>query len=112
MEAVGNMAGIATERIGRRLVSKTSRKDLLARLIDARDAETGEPLGREELTTEALTFLVAGSNTTSITARALLYGVIRTPGVAVNLQRAIDEAMTRHGHTSSISSFATIEHVP
>ncbi|RLL94958.1 hypothetical protein CFD26_104894 [Aspergillus turcosus] len=112
LEAVSNMAGIATERVTRRLASKTSRKDLLARLMDVRDAESGAPLSREELATEALTFLVAGSNTTSITVCALLHWVVRTPGIAGRLRRAIDEAMAEQGDMNAIPSFSTVEHIP
>lgn len=38
--------------------------DMLARLLQGKD-ETGEPMGAEELCAEALTLLVAGSDTTS-----------------------------------------------
>ena len=40
------------------------RTDLLAKLREGKD-ERGEPMGREELTAEALTQLIAGSDTTS-----------------------------------------------
>lgn len=40
------------------------RTDLLEKLMQGKD-ENGEPMGREELTAEALTQLIAGSDTTS-----------------------------------------------
>ncbi len=52
--------------------------------------EHGNKLGREELTAEALTQLIAGSDTTSNTSCALLYWCLKTPGVVDKLQRELD----------------------
>ena len=90
VEAVENLAGIAIARVKQRLDNpNTDRVDLLARLMEGKDAK-GEKLGREELTAEALTQLIAGSDTTSNTACAILYYVVRTPGVLTNLQKELD----------------------
>lgn len=62
------VAGIAIARVGERLASTatkgTERVDILTRLMEGKDVK-GQPLGREELTAEALTQLIAGSDTTS-----------------------------------------------
>jgi benzoate 4-monooxygenase len=92
VEAVQNLAGIAIARVRERLDNPSDRKDLLARLMEGKDAE-GKPLGREELTAEALTQLIAGSDTTSNTATAILYWVVRTPGVIQKLQKELDAAI-------------------
>lgn len=65
-QAVRHLAGIAIAAVERRLGDPTSaeRGDLLSKLQEARD-ENGNPMGREELTAEALTQLIAGSDTTS-----------------------------------------------
>ena len=55
--------------------------------------ENGDPLGREELTAEALTQLIAGSDTTSNSMCALLFHVLRTDGVQERLQAELDEAV-------------------
>ncbi|KAK5199224.1 hypothetical protein LTR92_001698 [Exophiala xenobiotica] len=90
VEAVENLAGIAIARVKQRLDNpNTDRVDLLARLMEGKDAK-GESLDREELTAEALTQLIAGSDTTSNTSCALLYHVIRTPGVLTTLQAELD----------------------
>lgn len=91
LQAVENLAGIAIARVKARLENPppTHRKDLLQRLIDGRD-EKGRPLGREELTAEALTQLIAGSDTTSNSSCALLYHVVRTPGVLARLRAELD----------------------
>lgn len=94
LAAVKDLAGIAIARVRRRLDSPPppDRKDLLARLMEGRD-EKGEPLDREELTAEALTQLIAGSDTTSNTSCALLYHVVKTQGVLGKLQEELDQAL-------------------
>ncbi|CCC09011.1 unnamed protein product [Sordaria macrospora k-hell] len=73
LTAVENLAGIA----------------IACRLMEGRD-EKGQPLGREELTAEALTQLIAGSDTTSNSSCALLFHAVRTPGVMKKLQAELD----------------------
>ena len=97
IRAIENLAGIATARVNARLDAppedeKNQRKDLLARLMEGKD-ENGNRLGREELTAEALTQLIAGSDTTSNTSCALLFWCLKTPGVMEKLQKELDEAI-------------------
>jgi benzoate 4-monooxygenase len=92
--AVENLAGIAVARVSARLDGKqdAERMDLLARLMEGKD-ESGQKLGRAELTAEALTQLIAGSDTTSNTSCAILYWVCKTPGVVEKLQKELDAAI-------------------
>ncbi|MCJ1313489.1 hypothetical protein MMC25_007167 [Agyrium rufum] len=97
LEAVGKLAGIAVARVDARLddeeaAKKSDRVDLLARLMEGRDGN-GEKLGREELTAEALTNLIAGSDTTSNTTCALLYWCLRTEGVVATLAEELDKVV-------------------
>lgn len=94
LQAVDNLAGIAIARVKSRLDNPpaTDRKDLLQRLMEGRD-EKGNPLGKQELTAEALTQLIAGSDTTSNSSCALLYHVLRTPGVLTKLRAELDAAI-------------------
>lgn len=96
VEAVQNLAGIAIARVNQRLEAaergEITRVDLLARLMEGKD-ESGEKLGREELTAEALTQLIAGSDTTSNTSCALLYHCLTKPNVIKTLQKELDEAL-------------------
>ncbi|RDL38559.1 Cytochrome P450 [Venustampulla echinocandica] len=94
LEAIQNLAGMAVARVAQRLDGKqdVDRVDLLARLMEAKD-ESGNPMGREELTAEALTQLIAGSDTTSNTSCAILYWILKTPGVLQKLQKELDEAI-------------------
>ena len=112
LKAVENLAGIATARVNHRLEAppdeKNERVDLLARLMEGRD-EHGNKLGREELTAEALTQMIAGSDTTSNTSCALLYWCLRTEGVMQKLTKEID-AVVPNGVT--VPSFEDIKDLP
>ncbi|KAG6883678.1 hypothetical protein C0993_004699 [Termitomyces sp. T159_Od127] len=61
---VKTLAGIAIMAVKDRLMSDSDRVDLLSKLKSAKDAN-GNPMTREEVTAEALTLLIAGSDTTS-----------------------------------------------
>lgn len=94
LSAVQSLAGIAIARVKNRVENPPDieRKDLLARLMEGRD-EKGEPLGREELTAEALTQLIAGSDTTSNSSCALMNYLARAPRVLKKLQAELDTAI-------------------
>ena len=65
-QAVKHLAGVAIAAVETRLAdpNASERGDLLAKLQEGKD-EDGNPMGKEELTAEALTQLIAGSDTTS-----------------------------------------------
>lgn len=93
VKAVENLAGIAVARVNQRFnAGKSERVDLLARLMEGK-GEDGNPLGRQELTAEALTQLIAGSDTTSNTSCALLFYCLKHPEVVKKLQAELDEAI-------------------
>lgn len=108
IQAVQNLAGIAIARVKDRLDNPSDRVDLLARLMQGKDAK-GEPLEREELTAEALTQLIAGSDTTSNTSCAILYYVVRTPGVLDKLQKELDAANIPMG---TVPSYDAVKDLP
>ncbi|KAI1260752.1 cytochrome P450 [Xylariaceae sp. FL1019] len=111
LTAVENLAGIAIARVKDRLENPPdlNRKDLLARLQEGRD-ENGEPLGFQELTAEALTQLIAGSDTTSNTSCALLYHVARTPGVLQKVQSELDAAIP--SNLTKVPDYEAIRNLP
>ncbi|TAQ89544.1 hypothetical protein B7494_g2128 [Chlorociboria aeruginascens] len=111
LAAVENLAGIAVARVSQRLEGfedSGGRHDLLARLMEGKD-ENGNKLGREELTAEALTQLIAGSDTTSNTSCAILYWVTKTPGVLAGLQKELDSAIPAG---IDIPSFDMVKELP
>jgi benzoate 4-monooxygenase len=89
-KAVQNLAGIAAVMVAKRLAAGSERVDLLSKLQDGTD-EFGNPLTREEVTAEALTALIAGSDTTSNSSCAITYHIARNPRVQKKLQDELDE---------------------
>lgn len=57
-----SLAKIVIAAVSKRLSSDVTRNDFMAHLVAARD-DQGKPLSQQELTSEAATLLVAGSNT-------------------------------------------------
>lgn len=109
VKAVENLAGMAVARVNARLEKpETERVDLLARLMEGRD-ETGAKLCREELTAEALTQLIAGSDTTSNTSCALLFHCLEHPDVIEKLQKELDAAIPDIDMTPT---FAAVKDLP
>lgn len=98
MKSVQKLTGIAVARVKERLANADSieRVDLLARLMEGK-GENGEALGREELTAEALTQLIAGSDTTSNTSCALLFHTLKHPNVVKKLHAELDERLLEAG---------------
>lgn len=112
LEAVSNLAGIAVARVNERtkpeVMANNTRVDLLARLMEGKD-NTGNRLGHEELTAEALTQLIAGSDTTSNTLCAILYWCLRTPGVIPKLQKELDATIPKD---VEIATHAMVKDIP
>ncbi|KZO99250.1 cytochrome P450 monooxygenase pc-bph [Calocera viscosa TUFC12733] len=91
-KAVKNLAGIAIAAVDKRLATPTDRVDLLTRLQQGKDEE-GKPMGRSELTAEALTQLIAGSDTTSNSSCAITYWLAKYPEAQRRLQKELDDAL-------------------
>ena len=112
LKAVNDLAGIAIACVKARLDQerngiKSERKDLLARLMEGKD-EHGQPMGEAELTAEALTQLIAGSDTTSNTSCAFFFWATKTPGVYDKLRKELDEAVPDGG----IPSYELVKELP
>ena len=112
LKAVSDLAGIAIARVKTRREQerngiKSERRDLLARLMEGKD-EHGRPMGQAELTAEALTQLIAGSDTTSNTSCAFFFWATKTPGVTKKLRKELDEVLPEGG----IPSFELVKDLP
>lgn len=92
LASVKKLTGIATARVNERLEHGSDREDLLAKLQNAKD-DRGEQMGKMELICEALTQLIAGSDTTSNTSCAILYHLCTNPRAMKKLQAELDEAL-------------------
>ncbi|KAJ5913994.1 Cytochrome P450 [Penicillium tannophilum] len=116
--AVENLTGIAVAAVASRLDAAEkglidTRGDILSRLLQAKDAN-GNPMGRAELTSEALTQLIAGSDTISNTSCAVFYWILHgercAPGTIVSrLREELDQAI---GDQSEIASYSQVRDLP
>ncbi|KAG6889134.1 hypothetical protein C0995_003494 [Termitomyces sp. Mi166 len=88
---VKTLAGIAIMAVKNRLMNENDRVDLLAKLKDTKDANGNVMMSREELTAEALTLLIAGSDTTSNSTCAIIYYLASNPHIQRKLQRELDD---------------------
>jgi len=95
---VQTLAGIAIMAVARRFSTPTDRVDLLSKLQNGRDGD-GNPMGREELTAEALTLLIAGSDTTSNSTCAILYYIAGSRRVQDKLHEELDEQLGTEDET-------------
>lgn len=93
-KAVKHLAGIAIARVETRLAeaNPTDRDDLLSKLMEGKD-EDGNPMGKEELISEALTQLVAGSDTISNSSAGIVFFLAQYPKVQKKLQAELDSAL-------------------
>jgi len=107
--AVKSLAGIAIAAVSQRLKTPTDRRDLLGKLQEGKDDE-GKPMGREELTAEALTELIAGSDTTSNSSCAITYYLAHTPHAQARLQQELDEALG--SEDDPVTSFQSTKSLP
>jgi benzoate 4-monooxygenase len=76
--------------VSQRLENPSERDHQLSKLQAGKD-ENGQPMGREELTAEALTQLIAGSDTTSNSSCAILYHLSNNPRIMKKLQAELDK---------------------
>ncbi|GAA5959277.1 hypothetical protein JCM3765_005130 [Sporobolomyces pararoseus] len=111
LESVKNLTGIARTRVNQRLQSGAlDRKDILSHLQAGRD-ENGQPMGKDELTMEALTQLIAGSDTTSNSSCAILFQIVSTPHAYKKLQQELDEAFAGKG-ISGVLDYDDVKALP
>lgn len=111
LQSVKNLTGIARTRVNDRLQSGAlDRKDILSHLQAGRD-ENGQPMGKEELTMEALTQLIAGSDTTSNSSCAILFQIVSTPHAYKKLQKELDDAFSGKG-ISGVFDYDDVKALP
>ncbi|HLI65973.1 MAG TPA: cytochrome P450 [Caulobacteraceae bacterium] len=69
------------------------RKDLLSRLIAAKDPENGAKLNATEVRDEVLTIFMAGHETTAVTMTWVWYALSQMPEVAEKLHEELDRVL-------------------
>ncbi|KAK5628879.1 hypothetical protein RRF57_004594 [Xylaria bambusicola] len=119
LRSVKNLHGIAAAAVTKRLENTEGtqsgipqRRDILEMLCRSKDAD-GHAMQRDELVSETLTQLIAGSDTVSNTACAVIYWILhgerQSPGTIVpRLQAELDEAIAAN---SSISTHGEVKNL-
>lgn len=90
------VAGLIAER---RAQPDLEADDLLARLMAAKDPETGERMSETLLRDEALTTFFAGHETTARTMTFTWYALAANPRIAARLHAELDEALGERAPT-------------
>jgi benzoate 4-monooxygenase len=89
-----------------------NRKDILYYLLTAKDPDTGGPIPDGELKAEALTQLIAGSDTTGNTITHLIDMLIRHPAKLKKLQEELDTTFPDPLAPDFVASFADCKDLP
>lgn len=88
-----DIATLSVTAVVRRLRSADIRDDnILSQLLEATD-ENGNRMSRNELSAEALTLLIAGTDTTSNSSAAITHYLACHPDVQKKLQKELDDAL-------------------
>ncbi|KAF2258926.1 cytochrome P450, partial [Lojkania enalia] len=82
----------AIDSVNARIAAKDeARRDLLYRLLEAKDPSTGEQLELEDIQTEAFGFIIAGSGTSASTLSILFWHLLHQPQIIETLVQELDE---------------------
>src|SRR5581483_2289510 len=84
---------IALEIIKARRQNANGQRDLLAMLIEARDADTGDGMTDQEIRDEVVTFLFAGHESVSLTLLWTFYLLSQHEDILQNLRNEADSAL-------------------
>lgn len=87
--------------ISARRRSAAPRDDLLAALLDARDADTGAPLSDREIRDELATIVLAGHETSAVALSWVWYMLSQHPGVERRLHEELDRELA--GRTPTVA---------
>jgi cytochrome P450 len=82
-------------------------EDLLSRLVDARDADTGEPMDLQQVRDEALIFLLAGHETTSTALTFTLHLLGRDESEQERVHEEIDAVLG--GRLPTVDDYPALE---
>ena len=88
--AVRHLNGVVGALISGRRAGGGGEDDLLAMLLEARDADTGEGMGERQLRDEVMTILTAGYETTARALAWTWYLLDANPHVRERLERELD----------------------
>jgi cytochrome P450 len=106
------MRAAVTELVRTRRTAAAAGEDLLARLLRASDAETGQSMADELLVDNVLSFLMAGYDTTAFALTWTLYLVSRSPEWETRMLHEIEQVVGSGPVTSAhVQRLGTVQQV-
>ncbi|TCD69097.1 hypothetical protein EIP91_008739 [Steccherinum ochraceum] len=90
--AMKKFGTIAVTSIAKRLALQSDKVDLLSKMVEVKD-DGGRPMGDRELSAEATTLLIAGSDTTSNSTCGIVFYLAKDQARQSLLQRELDTAL-------------------
>jgi cytochrome P450 len=106
--AVAALRGAVHRILAERRASGEAKDDLLARLMRARDPETGQAMNDEQLVDNLLTFYLAGHETTAKALTWTLYLLACFPAWARRLEAEVDAVAGREDVTAEHAERLTL----
>ncbi|KAK7045160.1 cytochrome P450 monooxygenase [Favolaschia claudopus] len=108
-QSTPELTGMAIVAVSKRLAVPVDRVDLLSQLQLGSD-DRGELLDRKELTVEAQSFILAGSDTTANSITAIIHHIAANPSVQSRLQQELDEYVCTVDEPTA--TYEQIKHLP
>lgn len=99
-----NRCKFTADAVKAKMARPADGRDMLSRFIEAKHAN-GSPLSLDEVLLEARTVVGAGSDTTGISPRAILYYIITNPELYAKLMGEIN-ALTKDGRIWDQDTFS------
>ncbi|KAF2653764.1 cytochrome P450 [Lophiostoma macrostomum CBS 122681] len=114
LKAAQTLASIGIAAVEKRMNAEvdSSRKDILYYLLTARDPDTGGALPDREIKAEALTQMIAGSDTTGNTITHLIDMLCRHPNEYAKLREELDRAYPAPLAEGHVAMFSDCKDLP
>lgn len=114
LRAAQSLAAIGIAAVEKRKTAKVDpdRKDILYYLLSARDPNTGGDLPDREVKAEALTQMIAGSDTTGNTITHIIDMLIHHPDKYRQLREELDSAYPAPLRADHVATFADCKDLP
>lgn len=92
-EDIATMRNVAQEMVDYRRANPTDKKDLLNAMLFGKDPKTGEKMSDESIINNAITFLIAGHETTSGLLSFVFYHLCKNPEALRKTQQEVDSVI-------------------
>ena len=113
---IATMRNVADEVVQSRKENPDDRKDLLNAMLEGVDARTGEKLSADNITSQLITFLIAGHETTSGMMSFAFYQLLKHPHAYQKVQKEVDSVVgqgpIKVEHLNKLNYLAAVSSIP